>query len=70
MGPDAMTEIPFMVMRSMEADIMAVDITGGISSSEPLKLVFNSIQYSVYVRFNADHKRVRLTDAGILVCVQ
>ena len=40
------------------------------SKSEKLTLADNSVQYSVYIRLDADRKKVRLTDAGILVCVQ
>lgn len=40
------------------------------NKSEKLTLADNSIQYSVYIRLNADRKKVRLTDAGTMVCVQ
>ncbi|MCX6279080.1 MAG: hypothetical protein NT004_13440 [Bacteroidetes bacterium] len=38
--------------------------------SEKLTLADNSIQHSVYIRFDSNRKKVRITDAGILVCVQ
>lgn len=38
--------------------------------SEKLTLADNSVQYSVYIRFDAARKKVRLTNAGMLVCVQ
>ncbi len=40
------------------------------NKSEKLILADKSIQYSVYIRPEADRKKVRLTDTGILVCVQ
>ena len=40
------------------------------SKSEKLTLADNSVQYSVYIRLDADRKKVRLTDFGIMVCVQ
>jgi len=40
------------------------------NKSEKLILADNSIQYAVYVRLNADHKKLRITDGGIMVCVQ
>jgi len=40
------------------------------NKSETLTLADNSVQYSVYIRLDSDRKKVRLTDAGILVCVQ
>ena len=39
------------------------------SKSEKLTLADNSIQYSVYIRLGTDRKKVRITDAGIMVCV-
>ena len=40
------------------------------NKSEKLTLADNSVQYSVYIRLDSDRKKVRLTDAGTMVCVQ
>ena len=40
------------------------------SKSEKLTMADNSVQYFVYIRLDANRKKVRLTDAGIQVCVQ
>ena len=58
---------PQAVKDSISANYATYQVS---NKAEQLILADNSIQYSVYIRLNADHKRVRLTDAGILVCVQ
>ncbi|MCX6265936.1 MAG: hypothetical protein NTW16_01065 [Bacteroidetes bacterium] len=58
---------PLAVKESISANYATYQLS---NKAEQLILADNSIQYSVYVRLNADRKKVRLTDSGIMVCVQ
>jgi hypothetical protein len=59
--------VPQVVKDSVTANYPTYQVS---SKSEKLILADNSIQYSVYIRLNADRKKVRLTEAGIMVCVE
>jgi hypothetical protein len=59
--------VPQAVKDSVTANYATYQVS---NKSEKLILADNSIQYSVYIRLNADRKKVRLTESGIMVCVQ
>lgn len=56
-----------VVKDSITANYAAYQVS---KKSEKLILADSSIQYAVYIRLDADRKKVRLTDTGIMVCVQ
>lgn len=59
--------VPQAVKDSVAANYAAYQVS---NKSEKLIMADNTVQYSVYIRLDADRKKVRLTDAGTLVCVQ
>jgi hypothetical protein len=59
--------VPQAVKDSISANYATYQVS---NKSEKLTLADNSIQYSVYVRLNADRKKVRLTELGIMICTQ
>ncbi len=61
------SSLPQAVRDSVTANYATYQVS---NRSEKLTLADNSIQYVVYLRLNADRKKVRLTDSGMVVCVQ
>jgi hypothetical protein len=59
--------VPQAVKDSISANYATYQVS---NKSEKLTLADNSIQYSVYVRLNAYHQKVRLTELGIMICAQ
>ncbi len=59
--------VPQAVKDSISANFATYQVS---SKSEKLILADNSIQYSVYVRLNTYHKKVRFTELGIMICTQ
>jgi len=59
--------LPQAVKDSVSTNYASFQVS---NKSEKLILADNSTQYAVYIRLSADRKKVRLTESGVIVCVQ
>jgi hypothetical protein len=59
--------VPQAVKDSVSVNYASYQVS---NKSEKLTLADNSVQYAVYVRLNADRKKVRLSDTGAIICEQ
>lgn len=59
--------LPQAVKDSVTANYVTFQVSG---KAEKLTLADNAVQYFVYIRLNGDRLKLRLTETGIMVCVQ
>ena len=59
--------LPQAVKDSVTANYVTFQVSG---KAEKLTLADNAVQYFVYLRLNNDRLKLRMTETGIMVCVQ